>query len=185
MTRLIAVTGYSGAGKTTALELIQRKIPSNIFYVGQIVGDEVLKRGLPPGPDSERAVRLQLRSEQGMAALANLAAPVIIRALGADAKVLIDAVCNIEEFEHYCSHCDEEALLISVEASFDVRANRVANRSRKTLSREELLERDEVERCILRTDLAMASAKLRVSNEQSLDAFDASLLEGLRNVLNT
>ncbi|QIG95935.1 hypothetical protein [Bradyrhizobium sp. 6(2017)] len=63
MTRLIAVTGYSGAGKTTAIELIAKLCPSAVLYVGQLVGDEILRRQLPPGPESERTVRLELRKE--------------------------------------------------------------------------------------------------------------------------
>ena len=184
MTRLIAVTGYSGAGKTTALEIIQKKCLGSILYVGQIVSDEVLKRGLQPGPASEKSVRLQLRQEHGMAALANLATPQIIRDLGSDKTVLIDAVCNVEEFEHYRSHCDHEALLISIEASFDVRAERVASRPSKALSREELLERDEIERCILGTDKAIESAALHVSNEASVDALNALLSNELSDFLN-
>ncbi|WFU81274.1 AAA family ATPase [Bradyrhizobium sp. CIAT3101] len=184
MTRLIAITGYSGAGKTTALEIIQKKCAGSILYVGRIVGDEVLRRGLPPGPASEKSVRLQLRHEHGMAALAHLATPQIVRELGSDKAVLIDAVCNIEEFNHYRLHCDREALLISIEASFDVRAERVASRPSKALSREELLERDEVERCTLRTDKAMESAALHVSNEASLDALAVLLSNELRDFLN-
>ncbi|MCD9816655.1 AAA family ATPase [Bradyrhizobium japonicum] len=185
MTRLIAVTGYSGAGKTTALEIIQRKrASSSILYVGQLVSDEVLKRGLPPGPASEKAVRLQLRHEHGMAALANLASPQVMSDLATDNIVLVDAVCNIEEFEHYRTYCDQKALLIAIEANFDVRAGRVANRSSKKLSREELLERDEVERCSLRTDIAITSAGLHIANEGSLDALDALLSMELRSFLN-
>jgi len=184
VTRLIAVTGYSGAGKTTAIELIAKLFPSTILYVGQLVNDEILRRQLPLGPESERMVRLELRKDNGMAALAGLAAPQVLRELRAGRAALIDAVYNVEEFAHYRAHCDRDAKLISIEASFDIRADRVARRNGKPLSREQLLERDEVERCTLRTDVAITSAALRVTNEASVADLQAQLQSKLPSLLN-
>lgn len=124
------------------------------------------------------------RKDHGMAALAALAAPQAIRELSAGRAALIDAVYNAEEFAHYHAHCDQSAKLVSIEAGFDIRAARVASRIGKPLSREQLLERDEVERCTLRTDITIASADLRLVNEASIADLQARLQKALPSLLN-
>lgn len=57
---------------------------------------------------------------------------------------------------------------MSILASFDVRADRVALRSEKTMTREKLLERDEIENNVLRTDLAIEAAEIKIFNEGDL-----------------
>jgi dephospho-CoA kinase len=175
MMPLFAVTGFSGAGKTTAIDFISKNSKASRVYVGQLIYDEVLRRGLSPGADSERIVRLDFRQRHGMAGLAALVAPVIRDDLERGGTVLVDAVYSIEEFDYYREHCNAGAQLISVEASFDIRADRVAVRQDKTLTRAELLKRDELERVSLRTDLAIASATISMRNEGSLGLFQDNL----------
>jgi len=175
MPNLFAVTGFSGAGKTTAIDLIAASSKISRVYVGQLICDEVIKRGLPLGADSERTVRLDFRNRHGMAGLAALAASTIRADLELGRTVLIDAVYSVEELNYYRDHCGRDAQLISIDASFDVRANRVAVRPDKALTREELLKRDELERINLRTDLAIAAATIAIKNEGSLSAFQEAL----------
>jgi dephospho-CoA kinase len=175
MPNLFAVTGFSGAGKTTAIDFIANASGTSRVYVGQLINDEVVRRGLPPGADSERAVRLDFRQKHGMAGLAALAASTIRSDIERGGTVLVDAVYSIEELNYYREYCDEHAQLISVDASFDIRADRVAVRIDKALTRDELLKRDELERTHLRTDLAIASATIAIRNESSLSVFQEEL----------
>jgi dephospho-CoA kinase len=175
MPNLFAVTGFSGAGKTTAVDFIAKSSKGSTVYVGQLISDEVIRRGLPPGADSERAVRLDFRRIHGMAGLAALVASTIRSDLRCGRTVLVDAVYSVEELNYYREHCDSSAQLISIDASFDVRADRVSVRIDKMLTREELLKRDELERINLRTDLAMAAATIAIKNEGSLAIFQEQL----------
>jgi dephospho-CoA kinase len=175
MMPLFAVTGFSGAGKTTAIDFISGYPKRSRVYVGQLINDEVVRRGLLPGADSERIVRLDFRQRHGMAGLAALAASTIRGDLERGDTVFVDAVYSVEELDYYREHCDHDAQLISIEASFDVRADRVAIRTDKTLTRDELLKRDELERVNLRTDLAIASAAISIRNEGSLSLFQETL----------
>jgi hypothetical protein len=152
-------------------------------YVGQLIKDEVIRRGLPPGADSELTVRLDFRHRHGMAGLAALVAPTVRSDIERGGTVLVDAVCSVEELNYYREHCDTHAQLISIEASFDVRAGRVAVRTDKTLIREELLKRDEFEKIDLRTDLAIASATIAIRNEGSLSAFQQDLQRQVCNLI--
>jgi dephospho-CoA kinase len=86
MAYLIAVTGLSGAGKTTAVNYLQKIGAGQKIYLGQVVLAEVRSRGMPPGPDSERAVRMDFRKQHGPAALAVLAGPQIRECLNQETK---------------------------------------------------------------------------------------------------
>jgi dephospho-CoA kinase len=183
MPTLFAVTGFSGAGKTTAIDFISRSSEASSIYVGQLINDEIIRLGLEPGADSERAVRLDFRQRHGMAGLAALAASAIRSDLERGKIVLVDAVYSVEELNYYREHCDSHAQLISIEASFDVRANRVAVRADKTLTRDELLKRDELERINLRTDLAIACATIVIKNEGSLSVFQEELETQVCNLI--
>ena len=183
MPNLFAVTGFSGAGKTTAIDFIAKSSKISRVYVGQLINDEVVRRGLSPGADSERAVRLDFRHRHGMAGLAALAVPSIRSDLERGRTVFVDAVYSVEELNYYREHCDSHAQLISIDASFDIRADRVAVRTDKILTREELLKRDELERINLRTDLAIAAATIAIKNESSLSIFHKGLQTQVCNLI--
>jgi dephospho-CoA kinase len=168
MPKLLGVTGYSGAGKTSAIEHLAARSGADRIYVGQLVADEVIAQGLLPGADSEKTVRVGLRDRFGMAGLALLVAPAIQTSFTAGRSVLIDAVCSLEELDYYRATFDAAPTLVSILASFDVRADRVAVRYEKTMTREKLLERDDLEKVVLRTDLAIEAANIKIENEAGL-----------------
>jgi len=167
MPKLLGVTGYSGAGKTSAIEHLAARSGADRIYVGQLVADEVIAQGLPPGAGSEKTVRVGLRNRFGMAGLAVFVTPAIQTSFAAGRSVLIDAICSLEELDYYRATFDVTSILVSVLASFDIRADRVAARH-KAMTREELLERDDLEKVVLRTDLAIEAANIQITNEASL-----------------
>src|SRR5262245_3295471 len=122
MARLIAVSGFAGAGKTTAIDFLEARGFGRRLYVGQLVLDEVQKRGLPTGTQSENEVRADLRAKHGFAAFAQLAAPSANVILKSGHNVLLDAILAEEELKHYQLHCDPNLDLVLVSASFAIRA---------------------------------------------------------------
>jgi len=183
MSNLFAVTGFSGAGKTTAIDFIADVSKSGRVYVGQLIKDEVTRRRLPPGADSELSVRQDFRRQHGMAGLAALVTPTIRSDIEGGRTILVDAVYSLEELNYYREHCDTHAQLISIEASFEVRASRVAVRTDKALTREELFRRDEFEKTNLHIGLAIASATIAIRNEGSLSALQQDLQAQVCNLI--
>jgi len=179
MSILLGVTGYSGAGKTTAIDYIAEQTGAERIYVGQLVSDEVLRQNLAPGPDSEKVVRVKLRDLHGRAGLAILAASEVQASIDKGNAVIIDAICCLEEIEFYRSHFDPTAPLISIEASFDIRAFRTAARLTRPISADKLRERDHVEINNLRTDLAIQAATESIDNSGDL----RQLLEQLDQIV--
>jgi len=177
MAFLIAVTGLSGAGKTTAIDFLQRIGAGEKIYLGQAVLGEVTARGLPAGPDSERVVRSDFRAQYGSGALAVLAAPQIQRCLDRNTNVLIDAIFDEQEyiFIRDLRPKISSLLLVSVEANFDTRSGRLMTRNDRPCTPEQLSARDAFELSQLGTQKVIDRANFKVPNEASLDSFEAKL----------
>jgi dephospho-CoA kinase len=176
MAFLIAVAGLSGAGKTTAVDYLKNLGLGQKVYLGDIVLNEVRARGLAPGAENERMVRLDLRLQQGPGALAILAAATVRALLNQGANVLVDAIFEIEEYKHFQTCChNSTSVLLAIEASFETRAVRLSSRDRRPLTREELKLRDETEIARLGTGTAIADAGHRIVNEKSIEAFQDEL----------
>jgi dephospho-CoA kinase len=174
MGRLIAVTGFSGAGKTTATHLLESAGVGYRIYAGQIVLDEVAARGLPQGRDSENIVQLDLRREHGPLALATLVTPQILQHLEAGSSILLDAILSVAEMGYYREQCKDRFMLLAILASFEVRANRLETRERTSTSAQ-LQERDRNETESLNIGNVIGAADYQIINEGSLEDFEKKL----------
>jgi len=147
--RVLAVVGLAGAGKSEVVRLLVahaeaagREMAS--VYFGGVVIDEVTARGLEVNQTNERAVREELRATHGMAAMAALSLPRIQAALDAGQNVLIDGLYSFAEYE-VLTGAGLPLVTIAVHADRAVRAQRLANRPSRPLTRAEMDARDDAE----------------------------------------
>jgi dephospho-CoA kinase len=176
MAFLIAVSGLSGAGKTTGIDHLKSLGFGERVYLGDAVLNEARARGLSPGPESERLVRLDFRSRHGAGALAILAGPTVKGLLNEGVNVFVDAIFETEEYQHLETSCGNSTpVLLAIEASFEIRALRLHSRAERPLTREELKVRDEIEMTRLGTTRVMARAGYKIVNEGSIRAFQNDL----------
>jgi dephospho-CoA kinase len=173
--KIIAVTGHAGAGKTTAISYWETLGFGRMVYVGQFVVDEVILRQLTLNPENERTVRVDLRRQHGPAYLAKLAIPEIEKTLRAGMDALIDAVLSVHELQSYQERFGAEFRLVAIEADFETRASRLASRGNRSMTFEELCQRDDLERVNLRTDLVITAANFKIENNNSFDDLYAVL----------
>ena len=171
---LIALAGFSGAGKTTAIAYLTSMGFGEPYYAGSIVHAELSRRQLAVTPESERNIRAELRQTFGMGVFAERAAPEL-RRLCVSSPVLLDAVYCPDELELYKADFGEQLVTVAIEAAFNVRAPRVAAREERPIPFEKLRLRDKFEVTMLRLDEVIAAADLRIANEHSLDEFQKSL----------
>jgi len=171
---LIAVVGFSGAGKTTALMHLQERGIGQIVYVGAYVHAEVEARGLALTPENERLVREALRNEQGPDALAKKAV-ADLKTKTYSGAILLDAICVKEEGDFYRKVFGSNVIILSIEASFEIRAGRLAAREDRPLTADQLKVRDRFEREKLRLEEVQAAADSRVTNEGSVELFKRTL----------
>lgn len=168
---LVAFAGFGGAGKTTAIERLERDGLGRRVYLGEAVSDEIRRRGLVRTPEVEQEVRMDLRARLGPSAFADLRAPQITELLRSGQCALIDAIFNQEEFERLRRCGQDRSVLIAIEASFDTRSQRLTARGNRRFSAEELRIRDQTETDDLGTSLVIKAAEFTILNERSLDEF--------------
>lgn len=171
---ILALAGLAGSGKTTAIGMLSKSGFGASVYVGQIVTDEVARRGLKPTPANERAVRKDMREREGMHVLAERALPAIGR-LASNGNALIDAIYNREEYDAYAAVFGRSLKILGISASFDLRAKRLADRVERPISLPDLKRRDEFEVGVLGLDVVLSIADHRLANEGSLDELEDAL----------
>jgi len=171
--RVIATVGLPGSGKSEAAA-VARRMDIPVVTMGDVIRAECRDRGLDPATHHGEVAKA-LRREQGPGAIAERSLPIIeerITETDAD-TVLVDGIRSDTEVDRFEAAFDEAFSLLSIEAPFDVRAERVATRGRDTPTEdggESLEERDARERSFGMDD-AIARADYAVSNTDSLVAF--------------
>lgn len=138
--KLVIVTGMPGAGKSEVANAFRRAgIP--VIVMGDIVREEAEKRGLDPSPDNTRRIMLELRSKDGMGAIA-LRCVDALRNLD-DALVVIEGCRSIAEVDVFDDFA-EEVKTVCVHSPPEVRYERLCARCREDAppSWESFRERD-------------------------------------------
>jgi dephospho-CoA kinase len=169
---VIGVAGLAGAGKTTAVRYLSQSSGGRIVYLGEAVIEEVRARGLSETRENERKVRIELRHENGPAALAMVYADRVSECITNGISVFIDAIFTQPEFDLFKSLAPEgEAHLLAIEASFELRLARLERREERSFDRNELEERDKTELDKLGTGAVISAAEHSICNERSLEQF--------------
>lgn len=171
--RIIGTVGLPGSGKGEAAAVAREEgIP--VVTMGDIIREETQRRGLDPAEHHGR-IAGALREEEGETAIADRCIPAVREAAEGqteEAVVLVDGLRSMAEVERFQEAFGEDFLLVSVEAPFELRAERLGARGREETDtdREKLREREERELGFGMGDV-MENADLVVENTDSLDAF--------------
>ena len=135
-------------------------------------------RGLDPATDHGQ-VATALREENGPAAIAERSLPMIDDHLEETDTVLVDGLRSDVEMDAFRDRFGEEFVLLSIEAPFEVRKERITDRGRDdTDDGESLRERDERELGFGMGE-AIEQADVTIENTASLERFR----EQIRTVL--
>lgn len=174
--RLLALVGMPGAGKTLcAQHLAQRGFTQ--FRFGQIVVDEVQRRGWEGTQENERIVREELRRNEGMDAIARRALPYIRAALEKHQSMVIDGLYSFSEYKTLRTELDVPMVVVAITAPRALRYDRLAARPDRGLTPEAAEQRDwrEIEHLEKGGPIALADYTLinDGSAEDLLKALDA------------
>lgn len=172
--RVIGTVGLPGSGKGEAAEVAREEgVP--VVVMGDVIREECRDRGLDPA-EHHGEMAGTLRDEEGDDAIAARSLPKIRSALEESDAVLVDGLRSMVEAERFRDAFGDDFLLISVEAPFDLRAERLDERGRDESDSdlEALRERDERELDLGMGDV-MADVDAEIDNTGSLDAFRAKV----------
>ncbi|NLL11527.1 MAG: flagellar hook-basal body complex protein FliE [Methanomicrobiales archaeon] len=172
--KVIAVVGMPGSGKGE-FSAIAQDMGIPVVVMGDVIREEVKKQGLPPTDESMGIVARALREKHGMAAIAHVCVPVIMRQ-EAD-LVLVDGVRGDAEVILF-SESFPEFSLVSIEAPLRTRFARLSERGRSDdlMDISELVARDERE-CSFGLGRAIELASVRIENNGTREAFQEKARE--------
>lgn len=140
---ILAFVGMPGAGKTEAVEYLQRNgIPFVRF--GELTDEGVKQMGLPLTLDNERIFREKIREELGMGAYAIKAEPKIRAFLEMHDVIAIDGLYSWEEYT-YLKEKFPGLTLIHIFAEPQKRHQRLSQRPIRPVPAEKGYERDVAE----------------------------------------
>ena len=185
--RIIGTVGLPGSGKGEAASVAE-DLGIPVVTMGDVIRQECRDRGLDPA-EHHGEIAGALRGENGPDAIARRSLPVIEEELDGSDTVLVDGIRAGVEVERFEEAFGEAFTLVSIEAPFEVRAERVESRGRdETDDGEALRERDERERGF-GMDEAIARADATIDNTGTLEAFHEKIralltdgIEGLERV---
>lgn len=166
---VVGIVGFPGSGKSEAGD-VAREMDIPVVSTGDIVYEECRQRGLDP-EIHHGEVATSLLEEGGETAIAERALPVVRDKLRDNEIVLVEGIRSGTVTEFFREEFRDEFTLLSIEAPFEVRAERIKDRDDNQLEdRETLPERDERERSF-GIDNAMQAADIRIENTGTIDEF--------------
>ena len=177
--RTLGVVGMPGSGKSVA-DLAAREIGFYVVVMGDVIREEVAKRGLAPTPENVGEVMVKIRAEEGPAVVAKRCIAKIQNA--ANREVIVEGIRSLVEVEEF-RRSFPGFKLIAIHAPPDVRFHRIfgRNRSDDPADWEAFAERD-LRELSVGIGSAIALADYVIVNEGSVRCFKADVKRCLRSI---
>ena len=176
--QVIGTVGLAGSGKGE-FATVAEELGVPVVTMGDVIRAECRERGLDPA-EHHGEVAKQLREENGPAAVAEASLPHVEDALADHDTVLVDGIRSDVEVAAFEERFGDDFTLVSIEAPFELRKERVTDRGRDRVDAdgEGLRERDERELGFGLGE-AMERADRTIENTGTLEAFRAQVREVL------
>jgi dephospho-CoA kinase len=168
---VIGTVGLAGSGKGE-VAAVARGLGVPVVTMGDVIRQECRDRGLDPATHHGEVAKA-LREENGPDAIVERSLPVVEEALAESDTVIVDGIRSDVEVERFEAAFGDDFTLVSIEAPFDVRAERIEERGRDKGADEggeSLAQRDERELGFGMGE-AMARADVVIENTDSLESF--------------
>lgn len=124
--KLVAVVGMCGSGKSVLSDVLVAEGYGYLRF-GQVVLDEVKRRGVPPTETLEREIREGFRKEYGMAAIAILNLPKFAELLKVG-NVVGDGLYSWDEYKILKEKYRDNLIVVAVYAPPQIRYDRLEKR---------------------------------------------------------
>ncbi len=170
MKRLIlAVTGMPGSGKSVVSSILSKSLDCPVISMGNVVREEVKRRGLPLEPEIIERVAKRLREEKGPEAVALMVLDKVNAMFNLNERcVIIDGARSINEIRTFSRI--GKVCVVAVHSSPSKRLERLLSRGREgdVKSEDEFIMRDKYNLDLGIGNL-IALADFMIINESSLD----------------
>ena len=179
--RALALVGMPGSGKSLCAAHLEAQGFFQ-FRFGGIVVAEVYRRGWPLTPENERIVREEFRQQDGMAAIALRALPVLRAALDERPSIVMDGLYSWSEYKLLAEELAGGLIVVAVVAERALRYARLAARPERPLTAEEARRRDWQEIEQIEKGGPIAIADFTLLNNDGPESLLASLDEIVRRL---
>lgn len=171
---VLGIVGLPGSGKSEAAAVAREEgVP--VVTMGDVIRAACRERGLDPA-SHHGEVAQALREKGGPGAIAERSLPTIEGARENAGTVVVEGIRSDVEVERFEDAFGDDFTLVSVEAPFEVREERIDARGRDDTGAESLRERDERE-LGFGMGAAMDRADVVVENAGSLASFHEEIRE--------
>lgn len=176
---VIGLVGMPGAGKSVVVRVAKERDYS-VIIMGDVVREELERRGLKSNPENTGKIMLELRQKEGSAVISKRCIPEIKHAFRD--KVIVDGIRSLDEVEEFKKHLPKFQL-IAVHSSPETRFKRLHCRRRSDDPEdwEIFHERDRRELSVGLGN-ALAMAEYIIVNEGELEALKERIKEALRRI---
>ncbi len=168
---VIGLVGLPGSGKSEAAA-VAKELGVPVVTMGDVIRAECRDRGVDPATHHGEVARA-LRDELGEGAIAERSLPLIRDALEDAETVVVDGIRSDVEVERFREAFGGDFVLVTVEAPFETRAERLDLRGRDAQADaggEDLADRDARELGFGMGE-AMEQADITIENTTSLATF--------------
>lgn len=124
--RLIIMTGMPGAGKSEVADAF-RRAGAPVIVMGDVIRNEVKKRGLEETPDNNKKIMLELREKGGPGAVAKYCLDDLRNIVSS--LVVIEGCRSLAEVDVF-DECVDSVLIVCVHSSPKARYQRLCQRGR-------------------------------------------------------
>lgn len=184
MHHIIALVGMCGSGKSVVADYLEQKKGYARIHFGDVVMEELKKRGLQVLPENEKIVRESLREELGMESMAVLNLLKIEQALK-KGNVVIDGLYSWSEYKVLEEKFGKKLMILLIFTPKKIRYERLEKRSIRPLTVEESIKRDhqEIENIEKGGPIAMADEVIvNDGDEEALKQKVDEVLDQIKNI---
>lgn len=179
---LIVLVGMPGAGKSFCVEYLKSKGWPSVYF-GGITLEEIKNRGLPITPENEKTVREDIRIKEGKDAYALRIISQIEKLVEDGQKtIIVDGLYSWSEYKVFKEQFGEKASIIAIIAPRKVRHARLANRSVRPLTEEQVTSREYAEIENIEKGGPIANADYFIGNDGSTEQLISDLESTLKQL---
>lgn len=176
MSKIIAVLGMPGGGKSEAIEYLTKKYQWPKIYFAQPTFDEMERRGLERTQANERLVREDLRNMHGEDFYAREALKKT-EAMSDEPIILLESFYSAPEYRVFKDHYRDDFLTIAIHTRPRIRHERLLHRPERPLTLQQSEERDWAQLNRLSQGTPIALADYMVINEGTKEELQQGLDE--------
>ena len=180
MSKLIAVVGMAGSGKSIATDYLENKGWNKIYFGGAVL-QKLKEENLEVTPENEKMMREKIRKDYGMAAVAIILLPKIKESLQ-EKDTVLDGLYSWDEFLALKEEFKDKLKLICVVTDKEIRYERVAKRPVRPFNRDDITIRDTSEIENLAKGGPIAYADYFIFNNGTVEDYYDRLEDILKNI---